>query len=117
MLCCGFALSSCTPKLSLDPPINERLDHHGFYASSISANSGHTCAVTVAGELYCWGSGDNGRLGHDDGGKRVVPVRVGFDSNWKEATAGGSHTCAVKTTGELYCWGFGGNGRLGLGDN
>ncbi|MCA8837439.1 MAG: hypothetical protein K8963_06275, partial [Proteobacteria bacterium] len=67
----------------------------------------HTCAVTTDDELYCWGLGDNGRLGLTDINGRNIPTKVGTTANWTQVSAGGSHTCAVNTDGELYCWGSG----------
>ncbi len=51
----------------------------GKALSSISSGNDHTCAVSVAGEAYCWGSNFYGQLG-DDGGDSPVPVLVGLDA-------------------------------------
>ncbi|MCA8837998.1 MAG: hypothetical protein K8963_09135, partial [Proteobacteria bacterium] len=75
-----------------------------------------TCAISGDAELYCWGNGENGRLGValDDTDDRLIPTRVGIATNWTQVT-GISHTCAINTDGELYCWGIGDNNVLGLG--
>ena len=47
---------------------------HGLYGKSIthiSCGSQYSAAVTSEGELYTWGSGINGRLGH---GKLILLV-------------------------------------------
>ncbi|MCA8838472.1 MAG: hypothetical protein K8963_11580, partial [Proteobacteria bacterium] len=83
----------------------------------ISTQRVHTCAISADNELYCWGSGSNGRLGLTDTDGRTTPTKVGTSDNWTQVNTGNNHTCAVNTTGELYCWGTDGStGRLGLGN-
>ena len=46
---------------------------------SISANTQHTCGVTLSAGVYCWGLGDRGQLGHGRSGQNLLsvePVRV-----------------------------------------
>jgi alpha-tubulin suppressor-like RCC1 family protein len=84
--------------------------------SQVSAGSNHTCAVTDAGRLYCWGSGLNGRLGNNDTAESMVPVSEATQAqDWAQVSAGGNHTCAVKADGRLFCWGVGSTGQLGDG--
>lgn len=40
----------------------------------VAAGAKHTLALTAKGEVYSWGHGDNGRLGH--GGSRVRAPRA-----------------------------------------
>ncbi|WP_120005050.1 prepilin-type N-terminal cleavage/methylation domain-containing protein [Nesterenkonia muleiensis] len=79
----------------------------------ISAGRWHTCAV-AGGEAYCWGAGNDGRLGNGDTANRTTPIQVTGLSNVTAISAGGSHTCAV-ANGDAYCWGSGLQGRLGNG--
>ena len=48
----------------------------GLKFSSIAAGSSLTCAVSVAGPLYCWGRGDSGQLGTADTKSVSTPARV-----------------------------------------
>ena len=57
----------------------------------IDASRFHTCAVTDAGGLACWGSGDYG------------PPRVASDI--RQISTGVNHSCALKTDGKVECWG------------
>ncbi|MET3961957.1 alpha-tubulin suppressor-like RCC1 family protein [Marmoricola sp. OAE513] len=82
---------------------------------SISAGWTHTCGVTTAGELYCWGENTFGQLG-TGGGDASSPTRVGSASDWESVSAGYTTTCAVKATGGLFCWGMGSRGQLGTGN-
>ncbi|MCH9664210.1 MAG: putative Ig domain-containing protein [Gammaproteobacteria bacterium] len=86
--------------------------------SQVSAGSAHTCAVAAADTLYCWGEGDNGRLGQGtDTADKNIPTQVGTDTDWAMVSAGEAHTCASKTDNQLFCWGKGTSGQLGLGNN
>lgn len=74
-------------------------------AEELSAGARHTCARTLEGEVWCWGSNANGQLGCGPfaGGPR--PQRV-VDINGVEAIAAGrSHSCAVLPGGAVACWG------------
>jgi alpha-tubulin suppressor-like RCC1 family protein len=82
----------------------------------------HTCGITVAGDLRCWGRGSNGRLGYgninaigddepaDSAG--VVPLGVPVAN----ITLGHEHTCALLENGEIRCWGLATSGQLGYGN-
>uniref|UniRef100_A0A672ZRT2 HECT-type E3 ubiquitin transferase n=1 Tax=Sphaeramia orbicularis TaxID=375764 RepID=A0A672ZRT2_9TELE len=83
----------------------------------VSAGYRHSAAVTNDGELYTWGEGDFGRLGHSDSQSRNVPTLVKDISGVGQVTCGSSHTIAVAQDGRTV-WSFGGgdNGKLGHGD-
>ncbi|XP_066501303.1 probable E3 ubiquitin-protein ligase HERC1 isoform X2 [Hoplias malabaricus] len=83
----------------------------------VSAGYRHSAAVTNDGELYTWGEGDFGRLGHSDSHSRNVPTLVKDISGVGQAACGSSHTIAVAQDGRIV-WSFGGgdNGKLGHGD-
>lgn len=83
----------------------------------VSAGYRHSAAVTCDGELYTWGEGDFGRLGHSDSQSRNVPTLVKDISSVGQVACGSSHTIAVAQDGRTV-WSFGGgdNGKLGHGD-
>jgi len=78
----------------------------------------HSLAVTDAGDLFSWGSGTNGRLGHGDTIMQLRPRRVAALQSPRivHASAGCGHSLAVSDKGELFSWGQGHNGRLGHGN-
>jgi alpha-tubulin suppressor-like RCC1 family protein len=83
--------------------------------SMITAGEAHTCAVTTAGEGYCWGSNSGGRLGvGTTDPQSLVPAAVAGGLVFKSIDVG-DHSCGVTTANAVYCWGPGGSGRLGNG--
>ena len=81
----------------------------------VSAGYHHTCGITNAAALYCWGINDHGMLGDGTTDGRIYPVQVGTDTDWFMVSAGSEHTCAVKEDKRLLCWGWNANGTVGDG--
>jgi alpha-tubulin suppressor-like RCC1 family protein len=76
----------------------------------------HSCALSTAGEAFCWGDNTDRALGDgSDDGFRLNPTRVATDLRFTSITAGEQFTCARMDGGDLYCWGRNANGQLGDG--
>lgn len=90
--------------------------HDRLSFRQVSAGSGaHTCAVTFANRVYCWGYGASGQLGDGAFTDRLRPVAVAGGIQFREVAAGNIHTCGIATDQRVYCWGANG-GRLGNGE-
>jgi len=84
----------------------------------VSAGGLHSLAVSDTGELFSWGAGRDGKLGHGDTQPQPVPKRVEALAGVviEQASAGDGHSLVISSTGVLYSFGLGECGRLGLGD-
>jgi alpha-tubulin suppressor-like RCC1 family protein len=82
---------------------------------------GSPCGLTAAGQAYCWGWNEFGRVGDGTVATRVtrvvVPTAVVQRGVVFSAIAAGSrHTCALEAgTGQPFCWGRNEWGQLGEG--
>ncbi|KAK3015391.1 hypothetical protein RJ639_006885, partial [Escallonia herrerae] len=73
----------------------------------ISIGGKHSALVTKQGELFCWGEGKGGKLGHkvdmDFSSPKVVDSLIGVHVN--SVACGDYQTCALTRSGEVYIWG------------
>jgi alpha-tubulin suppressor-like RCC1 family protein len=81
---------------------------------AVAAGLGHTCALSTAGELSCWGENYYGQLGTGDRTDSPTPKTV--IGAVKSIELGNSHSCAVTTGGAAMCWGLNEYGEIGNGE-
>lgn len=85
----------------------------------IACGSGHSAAIASNGELYTWGLGEYGRLGHGDTGTQLKPklvdALVGQRVIQVACGSRDAQTMALTENGSVYSWGDGDFGKLGRG--
>ncbi|KAJ0966364.1 hypothetical protein J5N97_027502 [Dioscorea zingiberensis] len=95
---------------------------HGSYIKIIAASKFHSVAVTAGGELYTWGFGRGGRLGHPEfdihSGQAAVitPRKVTYclGARRVRAVAAAKHHTVIATEhGDVFTWGSNREGQLG----
>jgi alpha-tubulin suppressor-like RCC1 family protein len=110
----ALGINSGSPASSSVP-----LDVSGLSNGVVSIAAGspllHTCAVTSAGGVKCWGNNGNGQLGNNSTTSSPVPVDVSGLNDVSALATGGFHTCAMTGSGAIHCWGNNGAGQVGDG--
>lgn len=80
----------------------------------VACGNQHTACVTEDGEVYTWGFGKNGALGHGDWNQVSMPKKVEKLSNIVKIECGIDYTICMDKDGKLYSWGSNRYGQLGV---
>jgi alpha-tubulin suppressor-like RCC1 family protein len=83
--------------------------------ASLSSGFEHSCAVTHAGRVYCWGRNNIGQLGDGTTTYSVEAHEVVNLNDVVQVSCGREHSCALTSDGSVYCWGSNAKGELGDG--
>lgn len=90
--------------------------------NSIVGGELHSCVLTDAGEVLCWGDNGGGQLGVGDKVDREYPTPVNAPVGETGVLSGviqlvGNYftTCALLDSQEVACWGFNRKGQTGSG--
>uniref|UniRef100_A0A3Q3VWY8 E3 ubiquitin-protein ligase HERC2 n=1 Tax=Mola mola TaxID=94237 RepID=A0A3Q3VWY8_MOLML len=91
----------------------------GKHVVQIACGSTYSAAITADGELYTWGRGNYGRLGHGSSEDQTTPMLVTALKGLKVVDvacgSGDAQTLAVTENGQVWSWGDGDYGKLGRG--
>ncbi|MFN7003904.1 MAG: RCC1 domain-containing protein [Roseinatronobacter sp.] len=103
----GSTMDSLTPRRVRTPEV-------AFVA--VVTGSGHSCALSAAGAVWCLGYNGAGNVGRVWDDIEELPVLVpGLSSGARAIAAGDNHNCAIPEDGHVRCWGANGSGQLGNG--
>jgi alpha-tubulin suppressor-like RCC1 family protein len=88
--------------------------------ASLALGAVHSCAVTTAGGVLCWGANFSGQLGNGSRTTSTIPVAVlglstGIVAVAVSAGFPDAYSCALAAGGGILCWGTNGYGQLGNG--
>ncbi|XP_034287268.1 E3 ubiquitin-protein ligase HERC2 isoform X1 [Pantherophis guttatus] len=108
---------------TLAPQLVQSLASRNIVKIAAHSDGHHYLALAATGEVFSWGCGDGGRLGHGDTVPLEEPKMISALSG-KQAgkhvihiACGGTYSAAITADGELYTWGRGNYGRLGHGSS
>lgn len=84
--------------------------------AAVRAGPWHALAISRKGEVFTWGVGRNGRLGHGTDTSEVRPRLVeGLRSCFAvDASCSNAHSAVLTSTGAVYVFGENAEGQLGL---
>lgn len=111
----GLASAACSTTLKIMDAVRPLPGN----VAHVSAGAVSACAVTLLGEVYCWGSDRGGVLGSPQPGCEPgrcdadEPRGVVLPEPAEEISVGREHACAVTRTGRAFCWGAKAFGQLG----
>jgi alpha-tubulin suppressor-like RCC1 family protein len=106
------------------PPLSARYTHRRIPAKNnlgvpanlvqIDTSSGHTCAVSAAQDVFCWGSNVSGQLAAPLTISSTMDAHLVSGGNrYKSVTTGTEYSCAVHASNGLAdCWGDNGHFQL-----
>jgi alpha-tubulin suppressor-like RCC1 family protein len=105
------------PDASFDQPADAGFDFGQFtlaleHADQVAAGAAHSCAITEAGAVVCWGQNTRGQVAADLADEVVAIPHPVIAQAARQLDAGAQHTCALLARG-VFCWGSGQYGQVG----
>jgi alpha-tubulin suppressor-like RCC1 family protein len=74
-------------------------------AGKLAAGYQHTCAITAANAVACWGYNSSGQIGNGGYSNQPTPYTWALPEAVAQVAAGATGTCAVTVSGAVYCAG------------
>lgn len=71
----------------------------------VACGQHHTACITSNGEVYTWGNGKSGALGHGGWDQVDLPKKVEGLKDIVKVECGNDYTLCMDKDGKLYSWG------------
>ncbi len=84
--------------------------------AAIAPGDNHTCALTTAGGVKCWGQNDAGQLGNGSTTGQPMPIPadvIDLTTPMSAIAASANYSCALTGSGHVKCWGANSDGQFG----
>ncbi|CAL9683885.1 unnamed protein product [Knipowitschia caucasica] len=82
--------------------------------SFVSCGEAHCAILTKNGQVWTFGEGTHGQLGHNSTANELKPRQVdGWDGPASQVSCGRRHTLVLSSSGQLWAFGDGTKGQLG----
>lgn len=102
------------------PRLMEDFGHTAVTQLAGHCEGRHMLALTSDKQVYSWGFGEGGRLGHADTATKTNPTQIQFFEEHHridKVFCGAAYSAAICSAGVLYTWGRGFYGSLGHGSS
>ncbi len=81
-----------------------------------SCGEEHCSLITEDGQVWTWGYGNDGQLGHGTKNSLSTPKHIKMSEKFVASDCGGGHTGFISEKGDLWACGRGRDGQLGRGE-
>ncbi|ETV80676.1 hypothetical protein H257_06184 [Aphanomyces astaci] len=85
--------------------------NHFTGLARVACGAWHTAALTTTGDVYTWGWGQHGQLGHATLASQAFPTLLDVDYTVADVSCGTRHTTVRTVDGAVHRWGFTGPSR------
>jgi alpha-tubulin suppressor-like RCC1 family protein len=103
-----------TPGPPVTTPVSPDFPDPTTVFKAIASGAQHSCALSQAGDVYCWGDGSNGKVGQGTNVDKAPPQKLAGLPGIDGIGCGAYHCCAWQGP-SLWCWGPNMFGEVGVG--
>lgn len=83
----------------------------------VGCGASHTCCVDINGDIWVFGSNEQGQLGLGNNLPQYYPKKLDFTFNIIEISCGKAHTVCLDNDSNVWSFGCNTDGQLGMGYN
>eukprot|EP01022_Parablepharisma_sp_SALTPOND_P019911 TRINITY_DN348_c0_g1_i1.p1 TRINITY_DN348_c0_g1~~TRINITY_DN348_c0_g1_i1.p1 ORF type:complete len:1251 (-),score=130.51 TRINITY_DN348_c0_g1_i1:17517-21269(-) len=111
----ALGLGSIQGNVNVPLPVIIKKHNGTRKAKMVAAGRDHSMCLTTHNEIFTWGNGIKGKLGHGNESEQKYPKEITIIHQHTPIfiSAGDSHSACVTASGKLFTWGDGEYGKLG----